>query len=145
MGTRIIAVPGRGTVPHIKIEVEMQVKEVMRPQVIAVDYNRSCSLAAKLMAQNRISSVLVRKGEDIVGILTESDIIRRVVAEGQDPLKVIVDTVMSFPIHTIDEGASIEAAKKIMSENQVRHLVVTRGAKLVGLFSARNLIDTSIP
>ncbi len=123
----------------------MQVKYVMHPQTIAVDYNRSCSLAAKLMAQNQISSVLVRKGEEIVGILTEADLIRRVVAEGQDPVKVIVDTVMSFPIHTIDEESSIDSARKVMSENQTRHLVVTRQGKPVGMFSARNLIDTSIP
>lgn len=123
----------------------MQVKHVMHPQTIAVDYNRSCSLAAKLMAQNQISSILVRKGEEIVGILTEADLTRRVVAEGQDPVKVIVDTVMSFPIHTIDEESSIDSARKVMSENQTRHLVVTRQGKPVGMFSARNLIDTSIP
>ncbi len=121
----------------------MQVKEVMHPQTIAVDYNRSCSLAAKLMTQHQMSSVLVRKGEDIVGILTEADIIRRVVAEGLDPVKVIVDTVMSFPIYTIEEEVSVEAARKVMSENQTRHLVVVRDGKPVGIFSARNLIDIS--
>lgn len=121
----------------------MLVKEVMHPQTVAVDYNRSCSLAAKLMAQHQMSSVLVRKGEELIGILTEADIVRRVIAEGQDPVKVIVDTVMSFPICTIDEGATIDAARKVMSENQTRHLVVTREGKPVGIFSARNLIDTS--
>ena len=121
----------------------MQVKEVMHPQTIAVDYNRSCSLAAKLMTQHQMSSVLVRKGEDIVGILTEADIIRRVVAEGLDPVKVIVDTVMSFPIYTIEEEVSVEEARRVMSENQTRHLVVIRNGKPVGIFSARNLIDIS--
>ncbi|HZR46234.1 MAG TPA: CBS domain-containing protein [Candidatus Manganitrophaceae bacterium] len=121
----------------------MQVKEVMSPQTLAVDYNRSCSLAAKLMAQHQVSSVLVRKGEDFVGILTEADIVRRVIAEGRDPVKVIVDTVMSFPIYTIDEEATIDAARRVMSENQTRHLVATRQGKPVGIFSARNLIDTS--
>jgi CBS domain-containing protein len=121
----------------------MQVKDVMHPQTIAVDYNRSCSLAAKLMTQHQVSYVLVRKGEEFVGILTEADIIRRIVAEGQDPVKVIVDTVMSFPIYTVDEEISIDAARRVMSENQTRHLVVTRQGKPVGVFSARNLIDTS--
>jgi CBS domain-containing protein len=123
----------------------MKVKDVMRPQTIAVDYNRSCSLAAKMMAQNQISSILVRKGEEIVGILTEADIVRRVVAGGEDPIKVIVDTVMSFPIYTIDEEATIDAARKVMAENQTRHLVVTRNGKPVGMFSARDLINISTP
>jgi CBS domain-containing protein len=123
----------------------MQVKDVMRPQTIAVDYNRSCSLAAKMMAQNQISSILVRKGEDIVGIITEADIVRRVVAGGEDPIKVIVDTVMSFPIYTIDEGSSIDSARKVMADNQTRHLVVTRQGKPVGMFSARDLINLSSP
>ena len=123
----------------------MQVKDVMRPQTIAVDYNRSCSLAAKMMAQNQISSILVRKGEEIVGILTEADIVRRVVAGGEDPIKVMVDTVMSFPIYTIDEEGSIDQARKVMAENQTRHLVVTRKGKPVGMFSARDLINISTP
>lgn len=123
----------------------MRVKEVMNHQTIAVDYNRSCSLAAKLMAQNQVSSILVRKGEEMVGILTETDIVRRVVAEGHDPVKVIVDTIMSFPIYTVDEETPIDEARKVMSENQTRHLVATRQGKPVGIFSARNLIDTSMP
>lgn len=119
----------------------MRIKEIMRPQTIAVDFSRSCGLAAKMMAQNQIGSVLIRKGEEIVGILTETDIVHRVVGEGLDPIKVMVDSVMSFPIHSLDEEASVDEARKMMAENEIRHIVVTREGKPVGMVSARNLID----
>ena len=122
-------------------ESKMRMKDVMGHQIIAVDFNRSCGLAAKIMADNKVGSVLIRKGEDIVGIVTETDLVYRVMAEGKDPLKTIVDTVMSFPIYSIDEEATVEEARKIMSENQIRHLIVTRRGKPHGMFSARNLID----
>lgn len=122
----------------------MKIKDVMSGRLVAVDYNRSCGLAAKLMAENQIGSVVVRKGEAIVGIVTETDIVYRLVAEGKDPVQVTVESIMSFPIYTIEEISTVEEARKLMTENQVRHLVVVRQGKPVGVFSARNVLEFSV-
>jgi signal-transduction protein with cAMP-binding, CBS, and nucleotidyltransferase domain len=95
---------------------------------------------AKLMSQKGISSVLVERQGEILGIITDRDIISRVVAEGLDATKIEVSQVMTSPLLTIGDDASLDEAAKKMAEHCVRRLVVERAHQKVGIISESDML-----
>ena len=83
---------------------------------------------------------LVKKGADYIGILSETDIVRKALAEGLGPETCTVEQVMSAPIITIDVEQSIANANEIMSARKIRHLVVTERGEVAGIISVRDLV-----
>jgi len=78
--------------------------------------------------------------EEIVGLITETDIIRKVVADERDLKTTSVDTVMTSPMITVEASWPIEDACDMMKDSGVRHLLVTKNQVVVGLVSLRDLI-----
>jgi CBS domain-containing protein len=102
----------------------------MTDKPVFVDTEEDVMYAAQLMDRKGISSVLVKRKEDLVGIITDRDIITRVVSKGLDLTKVKVGEVASSPLVRINEDASIEEAAKKMAEHHIRRLVVERDGRL---------------
>ena len=96
--------------------------------------------AAKLMRDDRIGSLLVETNGEVVGIVTETDIVRRAVAQGSDLSKMTVQSIMTTPIATIESNRTIRDAHDMMGDLGVRHLGVTERGTLVGLVSVRDLL-----
>jgi CBS domain-containing protein len=92
------------------------------------------------MRDRGIGSLFVTNGKEIVGILTDTDMVRRVVAAGADTHKTTVEQIMSAPIMTIEEGKTLLDANDLMAQSHLRHLGVTRDGKLVGMISVRDLV-----
>jgi len=87
--------------------------------------NMSAQEAAKKMDTVNTSSLLVTDFNDKpVGIITERDLVRRVVANDANSKTVVIKEIMSSPIATIDANSSVETAADLMMQNQVRHLLV---------------------
>jgi CBS domain-containing protein len=87
--------------------------------------NMSAQEAAKKMGAVNTSSLLVTDFNDKpVGIITERDLVRSVVANDANSKMVVIKEIMSSPIATIDANSSVEAAADLMMQNQVRHLLV---------------------
>jgi CBS domain-containing protein len=87
--------------------------------------NMSAQEAAKKMGAVNTSSLLVTDLNDKpVGIITERDLVRRVVANDANSKTVVIKEIMSSPIATIDANSSVEVAADLMMQNQVRHLLV---------------------
>lgn len=118
------------------------VKTFMIPieKIIAVERYTSVLLAAKLMRDNRIGSVFVTWERAIIGILTETDIARRLVGMGLDADQTPVEHIMTSPVIKIDENKTIRDANATMAKEHVRHLGVTREGKLVGMISVRDMV-----
>ncbi len=110
----------------------MRVYEIMHHAVHVG--NISVAAAARIMEKENVDSVLVE--HDIVGIVTEHDILRKVVARGIDPAKTTVSEIMSYPLHTIAKDESVELAGDLMNEHHIRRLVVEESGKVVGVLSA---------
>jgi len=123
-----------------RIAFMVKVKEVMAKSVFTVSKNTKIKEAADLMKKNGAGSLLVKDGDQIVGIITETDIVHKVVAKGLSPQITGVDAVMSFPIMTTDSGDAIELAGRQMIENGIRHLGVTENGEVVGMLSMRDLL-----
>jgi CBS domain-containing protein len=118
------------------------IKSFMVPseKFITVERDTDVQTAARLMRDRRISSLLVTNGKEIVGILTDTDMVRRVVAAGVDTLTTTAEKIMSAPILTIEEDKTVLDVSDLMANTHIRHLGVTQSGKLVGMISVRDIL-----
>lgn len=111
------------------------VKDLMTKNVIIIDTHKTILDAAVLMSDKEKACVVVMDGETPIGIVTERDIVRRVVAK-KLPLDTKVSEIMSKPLITIDPDSSIREAARMMVKNGIRRLPVVKEDKLVGIIVA---------
>jgi CBS domain-containing protein len=118
------------------------VKSVMIPleKIRTMDRDMSIRAGAEHLRDYNIGSLFVTKAGEIIGILTDTDIVRRCVAAALDPNKATVEQIMSAPIVMIDENKTLLDANDLMAQSHVRHLGVSRNSKLVGMISVRDLV-----
>ncbi|HXF92238.1 MAG TPA: CBS domain-containing protein [Nitrospiraceae bacterium] len=116
------------------------VGQIMRKDPKRIPYTTSVREAAKKMRDERIGSLLVEKNGDLVGIVTDTDVVRRAVAGGADLNTLTVQDIMTSPIATIEVMRTVQDAHDMMGDLGVRHLGVTEQGKLVGLISVRDLL-----
>ncbi|MBM4122660.1 MAG: CBS domain-containing protein [Nitrospira sp.] len=118
------------------------VKSFMVPveKFVTVDRDTDVRKAAQVMRDRNIGSLFITRDKDIIGILTDTDLVRRVVAVGADAAKTPVEQIMSAPILTIEENKTLLDANDMMAAHHLRHLGVTRNGKLVGMISVRDLV-----
>jgi len=96
--------------------------------------------ATQTMAEKRIGSLLVLEAGDMVGIVTETDVVRKVIAAGLPARSTSVGAVMNAPLIQIDINDTAREASRLMAEKRIRHLAVTEHNKVVGLLSVRDLV-----
>ena len=119
--------------------LSLKVKDVMVKEVITIDENATLKEAAKVMNKFEIGCLIaVRKGK-AMGILTERDLLKRVIAEARDVTKTRVKDVMSSPLVVIEPGVDLEEAVKLMFQMKIKKLPVVDGKCLVGLVSLTDI------
>ncbi|MGA2386896.1 MAG: CBS domain-containing protein [Candidatus Bathyarchaeia archaeon] len=116
-----------------------KVKDIMTKEVVSIGVNNSVFEAAVLMGSSQIGCLVIVDGESPVGIVTERDIVRRVIAK-RLPLDTKVSDIMSKSLITVDPGASLKEAARLMSSNKIRRLPVMQQNKLVGIVVAADLV-----
>lgn len=112
----------------------------MTRTIVKVEAGSSAIDAAKLMSAHKIGSVFVKQNEDIVGIVTEPDIVRKVVGSERAPYYIPVEDIMSSPIIGIDERRPLTEAADLMEHHGTRHLAVLKSGAIVGVLSVRDLL-----
>jgi CBS domain-containing protein len=117
----------------------MEIREHMKKDVKTCKEDNSVAVAARKMADYNIGSLIVVKEDNPVGIFTERDLVKRVIALGKDPSKVRVGDVMTRELITVDAGESVGAAYHIMVARGVRHVPVVQKGRLVGIISQKDL------
>ena len=122
---------------------DLLVKEAMRTKILTCSPSDTVKKVAKSMRKNKVGSSIVISKRKPIGIITESDILGKVVAEGRDANKVKVEEVMSTPLITIDPYVTIEDAMKIMSKHNIRRLPVVEKGKLTGIVTEKDLFRIS--
>jgi CBS domain-containing protein len=118
------------------------IKSFMVPsdKFITVERDMDVQTAAGIMRDRRINSLFVTNGKEIIGILTDTDMVRRVVATDVDILTTTAEKIMSAPILTIEGDKSVLDASDLMAKTRIRHLGVTQDGKLVGMISVRDIL-----
>jgi CBS domain-containing protein len=119
------------------------VKDVMVREVITIDAEQSAKNAARLMAKFGISGLVVLREEELVGILTERDILTRVVASGQNPENITVKEIMTEPIIVVNPMMPLDKAVRIMFQEKIKKLPVVNkveeNLRLVGILSLTDI------
>jgi len=119
------------------------VKEILSKkgqQILSIGARESSLDAAQLMNQHKIGSLLVMEGETVVGIITERDLLERVLAGRRDPDQTFVEDVMTAEVLCCQPHTSIEEARAVMKNRRVRHLpVLDDDGQLHGVISIGDL------
>ena len=118
---------------------EVIVKEAMKSNPVVVKPKITVLEAAKLMKEKKIGNVLVVEKNQPIGILTESDIIKKVVAEGKTAKTVLVEEVMTTPVIVADPYIPVEEAMKTMGKCNIRRLPVVENGKLIGIITHKDI------
>ena len=116
------------------------VEKIMKKQLKTVGPGVSIVSAAKKMKTAQISSLFVKKGKKLVGIVTDTDIVRRAVSTNKSLGKLTVEKIMTSPIRSIERSQSVDDAQDMMADLGVRHLAVTNSDGIVGVVSVRDLL-----
>ncbi len=112
----------------------------MVTDVKTVGKNSSLIKAVRLMNRFKIGSIIVSEKGRPIGMVTEGDILRKIVVPGVNPKSVKVSEVMSTPVYSVADDGSIEDAAKLMTEMSVKRLAVVKDDRFVGIITTTDII-----
>ncbi|WP_157927141.1 CBS domain-containing protein [Candidatus Nitrosotalea okcheonensis] len=118
--------------------VESFVRNVMKFNVVSINSSSTVSDAAKMMKDASIGCVIITENNTAVGILTERDLVRKIIAL-QKPLSTSVKDIMSTPLVMIDPDESLWELAEMMKQKQIHKVPVVENGKLVGIVTATDL------
>jgi CBS domain-containing protein len=116
------------------------VEGYMSHDVRSIHRDATIKQAGQLLQKHKVGSLIVDDGSRYIGIITDSDLIRRAVAKGLDPNTATVASCMSRSLITIEEDESLVAAMSLMKKQGIRHLPVTADATIIGVLSVSDLL-----
>ena len=118
-----------------------EIGDYMISPILSIDLESSVQEAAQFMMAHNIGSVLVKEFEEYVGIVTETDLTRKVLGKGLNAESTPVSENMTSPILSLDCYLPVEEANRFMHKNKIRHLAVTEEEKIVGILSVKDLVS----
>jgi CBS domain-containing protein len=103
------------------------------------------SEAVRLMAQHKVGSLLVKRDEDVLlgptaGIITEADLIEKVLSKGLNPKRIAVEDIMTTPIITVSSRTSLDEAIETMVKKNIRRLPIEEKGKIIGIIVDRDIV-----
>jgi signal-transduction protein with cAMP-binding, CBS, and nucleotidyltransferase domain len=122
-----------------KILIPIKAEDVMVREVVTLDENVSAKKAAEIMAQEGVSAIIATAEGKAKGIVTERDILKRIVAGDKNSRKTKVKEIMSSPLVTIEPSTDLEEAAHLMFEKKIKNLPVIHENRLIGLISLQDI------
>lgn len=119
--------------------MSLRVEDVMVKEVITIDETSTVKKAANTMNKYEIGCLIVTRNRKAVGILTERDLLKRVVSQGKSAARTKVSTVMSRPIIVVEPDMDLEEAARLMFKLKVKKLPVVDRGRLVGLVTLTDI------
>jgi CBS domain-containing protein len=122
-------------------ESQLRAEDIMTTDVVTVGPEDTIDRVVSIMLEKNIGSVIVTgEKKNIIGIVTERDLISKVLAKGRNPKEVRVKEIMSRPVVTIDPDTTIGEAAKIMQSRGIGHLPVVKNGRVVGIIAEGDVI-----
>lgn len=115
-------------------------KDIVEKDFLSVATGTTVADAAKAMKGSRHGFAVVGPPGQLEGIVTEWDIVSKVVAEGLDPAKVVVEGIMSREIVSVESSTGIETVSRLMNEKGIRRLLVKENGVVVGFITSKTLL-----
>ncbi len=126
------------------MEVRIPVKEIMTRAVVTIDISSDIQSLANKMVEHDVGSVIITDSKQPVGIVTERDIVKKIVSRDLKPSDLSIKELMTTPLITIPSTEDVTDAMHKMVKMQIRRLPVVERAKLVGIVTDIDLIATSV-
>jgi len=124
--------------------LDATIESVMRRPPVTALFSDSVSYVTEKMISNNIGAVIVLSGGKPSGIITERDIVEKIVRARRDPDKTRAAEIMSSPLLTIEAEKTVLDALKIMRDSDIRRLAVTKNGRLVGIVTERRLLNSLV-
>jgi len=121
------------------LRIQLKVQDVMRKDMITISPGESVLSAARTMCENNISCIVVLDNDSLAGILTETDLLKRIASGEKDYSKITMAETMSSPVETVSADLPVIEAIKIMEEKHIKRLVVLQKKRLVGIITQTDL------
>lgn len=116
-------------------------RDIMQKNVITIELEKTAQYASTILKDNDISFLVVVEDSKPVGIVSERDIVRKIVAENKEASKIQLESIMSKKFKWVEPNSSIESAVQKMLNNNIRRLVVLENEKLVGVITQTDLTE----
>jgi CBS domain-containing protein len=116
-----------------------QIRDIMEKDVITIDNDKTAQDAAKIIAENDISFIVVMNDGIPQGVLSESDFVRRIAVEDKKSSEVLVSEIMSYKFRSVGPTTTIEDAIQKMLNKNIRRLLVLDNEKLIGVITQTDL------
>lgn len=114
------------------------------PQVHAIGPDEPVLAAIQMMADKSVGALLVMRGAELAGIVSERDYARKVILRGRSSAETAVWEIMSSPVTTVAPGDSVSTCMMLMTERKIRHLPAVEDGKVVGVLSIGDLVKAVI-
>lgn len=121
----------------------IKVKDVMSKPIITIEESKTAKEAGELMKKTRKGCLIITKNKKSVGIISDSDLIKRVISADKKASKIILKKIMSRPLVTVAPEDDILVAVRKMRNNNIHRLPVIEKGKVVGLISLSDIAKTS--
>ncbi|HID42210.1 MAG TPA: CBS domain-containing protein [Archaeoglobaceae archaeon] len=125
------------------MQSDMPVKEIMTREVCTSKKDVSLLTASRKMIRFGVGSIVVIEDHKALGIVTERDILVKVVAKNKVPSKVKLEDIMSYPLITVTPNTSIREASEIMKKKNIRRLPVVENGDLAGIITDNDILSVS--
>ncbi len=125
------------------METEIPVRDIMTRPVITADADLDILSAAQKMSSANVGCLIIIRKKEPIGILTERDLVKKIVAEAKDPRSVLVKDIMNSPLVGVEPDASLRDAAALMLRSGVKRLPVIANGNLVGIITDTDLVSGS--
>lgn len=124
------------------VRTRMLVKDIMTSPVITIDEDTTVDKAAQLMKEHNLGCVIItsKKGKKPLGVITERDLVTRVLAKNAKASKLIAKDVMTTPLITVDPNETLSEAARRMSRLNIRRMGVIYKGNLVGIVTSKDIL-----
>ena len=117
-----------------------RIADFMSSPPLSVDVNSTTEVGAQLMCEKKVTSLLIKEGEDYVGIVTSTDLVQKLVAKGLNPKETKMSSVMSKPVISMGYHLPRSDANELMLRKKIKHLAVTKEGNVVGILTTKDMI-----
>jgi len=124
--------------------LKASVESIMRAPPVTALFSDTVSSIVEKMVSNNIGAVIIMSGGVPAGIITERDIVEKLVRANKDANKTRAQDIMSSPLISIEADKSVTDALKVMRDKKIRRLAVTRRGSIVGVVTERRLLDSLV-
>ena len=118
-----------------------QIRDIMEKNVVTIEYDKSAIDAAEIISEKNISFLVIMKEGLPIGVLSESDFVRKLNTTNKKSSEVQIEEIMSYKFRWVEPTTQIEDAVQKMLNNNIRRLLVLEENKLVGVITQTDLIE----